>query len=91
MPQYQCHKKVWALKIAEIAQSPADFIFNEPGGSYHITPAEKPFAPFPVSAAFFDKHKPEAGGYFVVYDDGYTSYSPAAAFEGGYSLVQNQS
>jgi hypothetical protein len=33
-----------------------------------------------------EKHA-HVGGYFVVYDDGYTSYSPAAAFESGYSRI----
>lgn len=27
------------------------------------------------------------GGYLVKYEDGYTSWSPAVAFEGGYKLV----
>jgi hypothetical protein len=31
------------------------------------------------------KHKPQVGGYFVQYRDGYKSFSPAAAFEEGYS------
>ena len=34
-----------------------------------------------------EKHKPHAGGYYVVYDDGYKSFSPAKAFEEGYRLL----
>ena len=34
-----------------------------------------------------DRHKPKAGGYYVVYDDGYKSYSPAKAFEEGYVRI----
>jgi hypothetical protein len=30
------------------------------------------------------KHAPHVGGYFVQYEDGYTSFSPAEAFESGY-------
>ena len=52
-----------------------------------ITPADDGYSPFDVPAEFVTKHKPQAGGYFVVYDDGYKSYSPAAAFESGYSLI----
>lgn len=52
-----------------------------------IVPADKGFAPFEVDAAYMQKHKPEVGGYFVVYADGYKSYSPAQAFEEGYSLI----
>lgn len=33
------------------------------------------------------KHKPQAGGYYVLYKDGYTSFSPADAFEDGYTRI----
>lgn len=52
-----------------------------------ITPVETRFAPFPVDADFMRRNKPEVGGYYVVYEDGYKSYSPAKAFEDGYSLI----
>ena len=32
-----------------------------------LTPAEKSYFPFEVSAEFISKHKPEVGGYFVQY------------------------
>lgn len=47
------------------------------------------YAALGVSKEYMDKHKPEAGGYYVVYEDGYTSFSPAEAFEGGYTLVMD--
>lgn len=37
---------------------------------------------------FMQKHKPEVGGYMVFYADSYISYSPAAAFEEGYTLIE---
>ena len=37
-----------------------------------------------VFKEFMDKHSPQVGGYYVVYKDGYKSYSPAQAFEEGY-------
>lgn len=40
-----------------------------------------------VEAAYLEKHKPVVGGYFVVYDDGYQSFSPAFAFEAGYERI----
>ena len=85
LPKYQCHKKVWALKIKAVAQGtqPTDL----PGGSWMLHPADDGYGPLEVSHEWYAKHKPEAGGYFVVYDDGYKSYSPAAAFESGYSLI----
>ena len=89
MPRYQSHKKVCALKIAAI-EFDADIAREddrETDGSAIITPAEKGYAPFRVDAAYVQKHTPKAGGYYVVYDDGYKSWSPADAFEGGYTLI----
>lgn len=85
MPQYQCHKKVWALKIKEVQQSPAEEAFD--GGSWDLVVEEPGYAPVRVPHAWFEKNKPEAGGYYVVYADGYKSYSPAKAFEDGYTLI----
>ena len=79
MPRYRCHKEVWALKIASINQ-------HARGGAT-ITPAERGYAPFDVSAEYVAKHAPQAGGYFVVYADGYRSFSPPGAFESGYTRV----
>ena len=83
MPQYKCHKKVWALKIETIEYelSEADVV------TAIITPAEDGYAPFVVDEAYINKHKPEVGGYCVVYADGYKSFSPAAAFESGYTRI----
>jgi len=78
MPSYECHKTVSALKIVEVAQ-------REPGVvELHVTP---PFAPIVVDLDWVEKHDPQAGGYYVVYKDGYASFSPAEAFEEGYSLT----
>jgi len=52
-----------------------------------ITPEESGFTPFVVKAAYMWKHQPVVGGYFVTYKDGYQSFSPAGAFEEGYSRV----
>lgn len=53
-----------------------------------ITPEDSRFAPFKVSGDYQQKHAPQAGGYFVVYKDGYKSFSPAKAFEEGYELIK---
>lgn len=89
MPRYKCHKEVWALKISAIARDSdkAREEQRETDGSATITPAEDGYAPFKVDANYMHKHKPEAGGYYVVYADGYKSFSPAKAFEDGYSPV----
>jgi len=84
MPKYKCHKEVHALKIKEIKRD-GEGEDRETDGSAIITPEESQFAPFKVSAEYMYKHKPEVGGYYVVYKDGYKSFSPAEAFEDGYS------
>ncbi len=52
-----------------------------------ITPEESGYAPFSVDATYVRRHQPKVGGYYVVYKDGYKSFSPAQAFEEGYSRV----
>lgn len=86
MPKYLCHKEVHAIKIAKIVRD-GEGENRETDGSAMITPADEGYAPFKVDFAYMSKHKPIEGGYFVVYEDGYKSFSPAEAFEGGYSRV----
>ena len=80
MPRYRCHKEVWALKIESITG-------NESDGSAVIVPEDAGYAEFTVDAAYLRKHNPQAGGYYVVYKDGYKSFSPADAFEDGYARI----
>jgi len=89
MPKYQSYKKVWALKIKEIIFD-SDLKKNsnqETDGSAMITPEEEGYAPFKVDDAYVRKHKPEVGGYYVVYNEGYKSWSPAGSFESGYNRI----
>jgi len=86
MPRYQCHKRVWALKIKAISYDRPS-LEGVQRGNATITPEEPGYAPFFVDEAWAMKHRPEAGGYYVVYEDGYKSYSPADAFEGGYTRI----
>jgi len=89
MPRYQCHKKVWALKIAALE-------FDE-DGSARIAPANDGphdmYAPFAVKDFRRKYHGGIPGdrdfdlGYFVQYDDGYVSWSPTQAFEEGYTRL----
>ncbi len=89
MPRYKCHKEVWALKIKAIAFDidAAKSEDRETDGSAWITPDEEGYSRFKVDRAYVQKHKPEVGGYYVVYKDGYKSFSPAEAFEDGYALI----
>lgn len=87
LPRYQSHKQVSALKIRAVVPNPRGF-------ELHF--CDERFAPHEVPPFWVGKHstdvlgEPEAlvGGYFVVYDDGYQSWSPAAVFEEGYTLIR---
>lgn len=83
MPLYNCHKQVWALKINEVIDptKPGE----ETDGSRILVPVEEGFGPFRVDREYVRKHNPQAGGYYVVYKDGYRSFSPSQAFEEGYT------
>lgn len=96
LPRYKCHKEVWALKIKSIRilrptiQQLQDLLDDKTGeivGAI-ITPEDDSYAPFEVPKAYVDKHEPKPGGYYVVYEDGYKSFSPAEAFESGYTLIK---
>ena len=89
MPKYQSHKKVWALKIKEVVFDShlAKETNRETDGSAIITPEDGKYAPFKVDGQYVYKHEPQVGGYFVQYEDGYKSWSPADVFESGYTLI----
>lgn len=86
LPKYKCHKEVHALKIKEMIGN-GEGENQETDGSMIIIPEEDGYAPFKVDQAYISKHTPEVGGYFVVYKDGYKSYSPAKEFEDGYTAI----
>lgn len=84
MPKYRCHKEVHALRITEVRQSPAGK--EHDGGSWELV-VEGNFTPITVSHEWYTKHEPKAGGYYVVYADNYTSFSPREAFVNGYTRI----
>ena len=96
MPRYQCHKKVWALKISAIE--------DHPGEGFALLKTDEPgYGTWKVYGEYMNRFDPKVGGYlakhnlqaiidktlkdYVVYDDGYKSFSPAKAFEEGYARV----
>lgn len=91
MPKYQCHKQVWALKIADVdivsAFDPEDRDKPQPITGAFLTPQDAAYAPFTVGAEYVSKHNPQPGGYYVRYEDGYESYSPAETFDSGYTRI----
>lgn len=90
LPRWKSHKEVHAFKItkiifdADIAEEDGN---RETDGSATLYHDEGYFMPIKVGAEYVHKHKPQAGGYFVQYKDGYKSWSPAEAFEEGYTKL----
>ncbi len=89
MPRYRCTKKVWALKIEDIAydSTAAAIEDRDTDGSAMLTFEDLNYGAIKVSAEYVRKHDPLPGGYYVVYKDGYQSWSPADAFEDGYTKI----
>lgn len=84
MPRYRCHKEVWAFKITAIEQG-TNTTMDDSALLHHT---ESYFLPVWVDHEYMQKHKPQVGGYYVVYKDGYKSFSPAAAFEEEYTRIE---
>jgi len=84
IPQYQSIKRVQAFKIKSI-------LLVE--GGYALIPEDQESLSFKedqfvvVDKTYFDKHQPKTGGYYVLYADGYQSWSPASPFESGNILI----
>jgi hypothetical protein len=79
LPKYKSHKTVQACRIADIQK--------DLNGSAIVTPADEGCNPFSVTKEYMAKHDPQIGGYYVRYEDGYASYSPAEPFEAGYVRI----
>jgi len=75
--KYRSHKVVEAAKITGVFDEPVRWFLN--GGPDMIAP----------SLALMERvpGRSPIGGYYVRYADGYESWSPAEAFEEGYTLV----
>lgn len=77
LPAWKSHKIVWAAKVFAVGKSKDAFVWNLEGGGV-----------VEVSNALAQRGGIEPGaGYFVRYEDGYESWSPAAAFEDGYTKL----
>jgi hypothetical protein len=81
LPLYDCHKQVRASKIGSIVTRGIKTILN-------CTDADGYAHEIEATDEYMERNKPEVGGYYVLYVDGYHSYSPAKAFEDGYTLVK---
>src|SRR5690554_254679 len=87
LPKYRCHKEVHAVKIKRIrVGSP---LYGDPLADVVIIPEQEDIGEIRIDSKYINKHKPKKGGYYVVYEDGYKSYSPPKAFEDGYTLIED--
>lgn len=84
MPAFISHKRVWALKIAKVH-------VDEHGQGIALVFEGKSYGMRALTTSQLE-HKPipEAGMYFVQYEGGYFSFSPADAFEKGYTPAEQE-
>jgi hypothetical protein len=81
MRRYQSHKIVEAALIVDIGEP------KHPGESYPV--ATDDGETMDVPASVFARGRASIGDYMVRYaPDGYLSWSPAKAFEDGYTLIE---
>lgn len=90
--KFKCHKEVLAAKITDVTLKP-----NGQGAVLSLLSTGTPpnvATGLEVPQWFVEKHLSGVEfsailqGYFVVYADGYTSYSPGPVFEDGYAIVE---
>lgn len=79
LPRWRCHKEVSAAKIMQmidrLAEGKMDWLLD---GGVIVT----------VDRSIIARGCPAVGDFYVRYDaDGYESWSPAKAFEEGYSRI----
>lgn len=83
LPKYKSHKIVRALSIAAIE------VHEDKSAT--IAPSLAAYAPFKTQPGWAERFKgsEEDKGYYVVYEDGYASWSPTEAFESGYTKLRD--
>ena len=84
LPMWQSHKVVKAGKIALIIPSGPDLFGDAPKATKLVLQQGHQVT---VSEEYMLKHKPQVGGYFVMDEDGYQSWSPKESFEQGYTSI----
>lgn len=74
MPRYKSSKIVAALEIKSV-------------DGYKLSFVEEGFADIEAPAEMFLRYTPVPGDRYMVYPDGYKSFSPKQAFEEGYTRI----
>lgn len=86
MQRYECHKKVWALEVKRVG--------NYRTGDDDRVVRDVTFTNGETRTLWdkiFLRYVPDAGDFYVVYEDGYESFSPRKAFLEGYKPVDDRS
>lgn len=73
--EYRCHKVVRAMQISARVGNMLSFEGNLSDRAY--------------GENWLAKHEVEVGGYIVIYEDGYKSFSPQDVFEAGYTKIED--
>ncbi len=84
LPKYKCHKEVHALRISAFKGPPATSVDRGV-----LTFENWRFTQIIVDADWMARFKGDASdlGYYVVYADGFKSWSPTKVFEDGYDKI----
>jgi hypothetical protein len=81
LPDWRCHKVVAAGRIEDIAPRTGHQRVLVVCGHRDLPVAVV------VPESYIERNKPVRGGYYVLYEDGYESFSPRQAFESGYRRI----
>lgn len=82
LPLYHCHKQVHALKILAITRS------DRSTGKFTLQFTEAGYDAIEIDGEMTARYMPKTGDYYVIYADGYASFSPAKVFEQGYTRIE---
>jgi hypothetical protein len=86
LPYYKCHKVVQAAKIKAVLMSYAGSVLDSATIMFECGATQ-----VHVDAQWVSKHDPAMGGYYVLYAEGDSGYSPAHVFEKGYARLNDPS
>lgn len=84
LPAYICHKKVRAARILEVVLDNVDPPLM---GTLLLEIPGQPIYQHRIAAGWIERHQAEIGGYFLQYEDGYTTYCHGNSFESAYSQL----
>ena len=81
IPKYICHKTVKGFKIKKI-------VLSTDNSAALLVPEKASVQRVEVSLEYIKQHAPYAGGYYVLYENNYESFSPPKPFEKGYTSTR---